>query len=73
MLSTFYMDETATNDMFTYLIRKPYAGGPYDDMVASYVSSSSGYDYLEVTSIANPEIDLQSYSYWVEIHLPPDQ
>jgi hypothetical protein len=68
----YYYDNDATNNLAAYLGKGAF--DTWGGMVIGSASSSGNeatYRYAEDTTISSPLIDNQSYSFWVEVSMPP--
>jgi hypothetical protein len=67
-----YLDLSASLDMSAALVRAPLDAtlGSAMASVQSFGDSTAN-RYEEDTTITNPTVDMQSYTYWVETYLPP--
>jgi hypothetical protein len=67
----YYYDASASDISFT-LFRIPLDGQLANALADVYSTGQSGYGFGETTSINLPLVDLQSYSYVVQVSLPAD-
>ena len=71
-LVVYYWDNSATLDLTGQLYRVAFDGtGAAPMAVVSSSGYSAVYSYAETASIVNPVVDQQSYSYLLELTLPP--
>lgn len=66
----FYYDTDPGEDVRALLRRSPLTGvGSYEEMAYAISMDSSGFGYYETTQINHQVIDLQEYSYVIEVYL----